>query len=186
MPTHGPSRRQALALAGCSLGLSRFFRAAENWDTAPRFSGKTLTGDAFNNQSLLGKVVLVEFWATWCPYCKRDAGPLNRLTIEFAKDGLLVLAVNVGESKRTVKDFLADHTRQGAIVLMQDTNLAAVFEAKSFPLYVLIDREGKIAGEQRGSGGEPALRRLLRKAGLESAPADDTPVELQSSPRRGA
>ena len=50
---------------------------------------------------------------------------------------------------------------------MENTNLAAMFAAKSYPLYVLIDSEGKIAGELRGAGGEEALRQLLRKAGLE-------------------
>jgi len=53
-------------------------------------------------------------------------------------------------------------------VLMEDTNLAAVFAAKSFPHYVLINREGRLVSEQRGAGGDPALRRMLRKAGLGS------------------
>jgi len=53
------------------------------------------------------------------------------------------------------------------IVLMENTNLAAMFAAKSYPLYVLIDAQGKIAGEQRGAAGEEALRELLKKVGLE-------------------
>jgi hypothetical protein len=67
---------------------------------------------------------------------------------------------------------------------MEDTNLAAVFEAKNFPLYVLIDRTGKLAGRQEGAGGEGALRHLLRKAALDSREDSGESFQLQSSPRQ--
>jgi thiol-disulfide isomerase/thioredoxin len=179
------SRRKALAITGYSLGISRLLRALDNSEAAPRFSAKTLAGEAFNNQSLMGKVVLVEFWATWCPYCRSDAEPLDDLAKEFEKDGLVVLAVDVAESKKAVRAFLERNPRKARVVLMEDTNLAAMFAAKSFPQYVLINREGRVVGQQNGAGGEAPLRRLLRKAGLESGGSEDAPVELRSSPRRG-
>jgi len=86
----------------------------------------------------------------------------------------------VGESKKKVKQFLEQSPRSSKVILMEDTNLAAVFEAKSFPLYVLIDRNGKLAGTQAGEG---ALRHLLRKAPLDSREDSGDGVELQSSPR---
>ena len=181
---HDISRRKALAIAGYSFAISRLMQAADGLEPAPHFSAKTLGGESFNNQSLAGKVVLVEFWATWCGYCRSDAGPLDDLTQEFQKDGLVVLAVDVAESKKTVQAFLASHPKKAKVIMMTDTNLAAMFAAKSFPHYVLINREGNVAGEQKGAGGESALRRLLRRAGLESKDDDDAPVELQSSPRR--
>jgi thiol-disulfide isomerase/thioredoxin len=179
------SRRRALAITGYSLGISRLLLAIDTSEPAPRFSAKTLAGEAFNNQSLMGKVVLVEFWATWCPYCSSDAEPVDDLAKKFEKDGLVVLAVDVAESKKTVKAFLERNPRRAKVVLMEDTNLAAVFAAKSFPQYVLINREGRVAGQQNGAGGEVALRRMLRKAGLQSGGGEDAPVELRSSPRRG-
>jgi thiol-disulfide isomerase/thioredoxin len=178
------SRRKALAVTALSLGISRLLPVANSSDLAPGFSGKTLTGEIFNNRSLLGKVVLVQFWATWCPYCRSDAGPLDDLAVEFERDGLVVLAVDVAESKKTVKTFLERNPRKAKVVLMEDTNLAAMFAAKSFPLYELMDREGRMAAEQKGAGGEAALRRMLRRAGLESGGNDDVPVELRASPRR--
>jgi hypothetical protein len=78
---------------------------------------------------------------------------------EFADRGLVVLAVNVLEPDQTVKRYLAEHPRLVPIVLTEDTNLAAI--------YVAADRDGNIAGEQRGAAGERGLRRLLRQAGLE-------------------
>ena len=165
--------------------MSRLLLAVETSEAAPRFSAKTLAGEAFNNQSLMGRVVLVEFWATWCPYCRSDAGPLDDLAKELEKDGLVVLAVDVAESKKTVRAFLERNPRKAKVVLMEDTNLAAVFAAKSFPQYVLINREGRVVGQQNGAGGEAALRRMLRKAGLESGGGEDGPVELRFSPRPG-
>jgi hypothetical protein len=50
---------------------------------------------------------------------------------------------------------------------MEDTNLAAMYAATSYPIYVVIDRDGNIAGTQRGAGGEEALRRLLARGGLD-------------------
>ena len=79
-----------------------------------------------------------------------------------------MLAVDVLESDQKVKKYLADHPRSVPIVLTKDTNLAAMYNAQSYPIYVVIDRDGNIAGEQRGAAGERALRRLLRRAGIEA------------------
>jgi thiol-disulfide isomerase/thioredoxin len=185
MPADFPTtRRNAIVISAYCLGMPRLLRALDTSEPAPRFSAKSLAGESFNNQSLMGKVVIVQFWASWCPYCRRDAGPLDDLAKEFEKDGLVVLAVDVGEPKKKVKAFLNENPRQAKIVLMEDTNLAAVFVAKSFPQYVVINRAGRVASQQNGSGGEAALRRMLRKAGLESGGGDDTHAELRSSPRR--
>jgi hypothetical protein len=53
-------------------------------------------------------------------------------------------------------------------VLTKDTNLGAMYNAQSYPIYAVIGRDGNITAEQRGAAGEAALRRLLRRAGLES------------------
>jgi len=133
----------------------------------PKFRATTMDGRKFDNAAVKGRVVLLQFWATWCQYCRRDQSAVDTISQEFAGKGLLVLAVNAGESKMKVKQYLADSPRAVPIVLMENTNLAALFGARSYPLYVAIDTDGNIAGESKGSGGEDALRRLLRKAGLE-------------------
>jgi len=142
--------------------------AISSREPAPRFHAKTLDGEVFTNESLKGKVVLLQFWTTWCPYCKEEQAIVDTLAHDFAGRGLVVLAVNVGESKKKVKQYLADSPRTCKIVITDDTNLAAMFAAKSYPIYVLIDRDGNIAGKQDGAAGESALRELLARAGLES------------------
>jgi thiol-disulfide isomerase/thioredoxin len=144
-------------------------------EPAPRFTARTTEGERFTNDSIKGKVVLLDFWTTWCPYCIEEASVVEKINHEFADKGLLVLAINVGESKKKVKQYLELHPRKCRIVLMEDTNLAAMYQATVYPIYVVIDREGNIAGTQRGAGGELALRRLLARGGMaaeeESEPA---------------
>ena len=135
-------------------------------EPAPRFHATTTSGEKFTNESIKGKVVLFEFWATWCGYCDHEAPYVDQVAKEFSGKGLIVLAIDVGESKKTVKRYLEAHPRGVPIVLMEDTNLAAMYQANVYPIYVLIDRDGTIAGTQRGAGGEQALRRLLMRAGL--------------------
>jgi thiol-disulfide isomerase/thioredoxin len=149
------------------------FAGDETGQPAPHFRAKTTAGDQFNNASVKGKVVLFEFWTTWCKYCEGEAGIVDDLAKEFAGKGLIVLAVDVLESDQTVKKYLADHPRTVPIVLTKDTNLAAMYNARSYPIYVVIDRDGNIVGEQRGASGERGLRRLLTRAGIEAKPDSD-------------
>lgn len=144
------------------------FAGDETGQPAPRFRAKTTAGDQFNNASIKGKVVLFEFWTTWCKYCEEEASLVDDIAKEFSGKGLIVLAVDVLEPDQKVKKYLAEHPRSVPIVLTKDTNLAAMYNAQSYPIYVLIDREGNIAAEQRGAGGEISLRRMLKRAGIES------------------
>jgi thiol-disulfide isomerase/thioredoxin len=144
------------------------FAGDDDGQPAPHFRAKTTSGETFNNDSIKGKVVLLEFWTTWCQYCHDEEPLVEQINREFAGKGLIVLAIDVAESKKTVKKYLEQHPRACRIVLTEDTNLAAMYQANSYPIYVAIDRDGNIAGEQRGAGGERALRRLLARAGIDS------------------
>ena len=146
------------------------FAADEEGQPAPRFHAKTTTGESFTNDSVKGKVVLLQFWTTWCPYCKKEQSLVDSIDREFAGKGVIVLAIDVAESKKKVRQYLQDSPRSCRVVLTEDTNLAAMYQANSYPIYVVIDRDGNIAAEQRGAGGERSLRRMLRKAGVEADP----------------
>jgi thiol-disulfide isomerase/thioredoxin len=151
-----------LALTLCA------FAGDETGQPAPRFRAKTTTGDQFNNESTKGKVVLFEFWTTWCKYCEAEADLVDDIAREFKGKDLIVLAVDVLEPDQKVKKYLAEHPRSVPIVLTKDTNLAAMYNAQVYPIYVLIDRDGNIAAEQRGAAGERGLRRMLKRVGLHS------------------
>src|SRR6266852_5801531 len=143
-------------------------------EPAPHFNATATSGEVFSNASIKGKVVLLEFWTTWCGFCKAEAPFVEKISHEYTDKDLLVLAIDVGESKKTVKKYLEQYPRTCRIVLTEDTNLAAMYQATVYPIYVVIDREGNVAGTQRGAGGEDALRRLIARAGIESPDADDS------------
>jgi thiol-disulfide isomerase/thioredoxin len=155
---HSISRRAALTVLSAANLL-----AIDTREPAPKFHAKSLDGEKFNNESVKGKAVLIEFWATWCPYCRRDQPAIDAIVEEYEPKGLIVLAVDVREPRKKVQKYLENSPRACKIVLMDDTNLTAMFAAKSFPFYVLIDQDGKIAGTHKGTAGEDGLRRMLRK-----------------------
>lgn len=150
------------------LAVSSILVMAKDRESAPRFNAKTMTGEKFTNDSLKGKVVLLQFWTTWCPYCRHEQSTIDDIQKEFAAQGLVILAIDVGESKKTVKKYLEENPRTVPIVLTEDTNLAAMFAAKSYPIYVVIDREGKLVDTQHGAGGDGPLRDMLQRAGLKT------------------
>src|SRR3979490_3507244 len=87
------------------------FAGPKTKEPAPRFNAKTLDGEKFTNDSVKGKVVLLEFWTTWCVYCFEEGGFVDQVNREFRDKGLIVLAVDVAESKKTVKKYLDQQPR---------------------------------------------------------------------------
>lgn len=145
----------ALATPACALNPPR--------EAAPNFRAKSIDGEQFSKDSLKGKVVFIQFWTTWCGYCRRDQPEIDELSREVAERGMVFLKVSVAESRSTVSKYLAGRPRTPKIVLNEDTNLPAMFQVSGFPHYVVIDKDGKIAGVHRGAGGADALRRILKK-----------------------
>src|SRR5260370_19524041 len=86
--------------------LTKQARATKAKEPAPRFNATATDGEKFSNVSIKGKVVLLEFWTTWCGFCAEEAPFVDRISREFAGKDLVILAVNVGESKKTVKKYL--------------------------------------------------------------------------------
>src|SRR5258705_9678744 len=95
-------------LLAAALGV---FAGSKAKEPAPRFNATTTTGEKFTNDSIKGKVVLLEFWTTWCGYCADEADFVDKIGHDFAGKGLLLLAIDVGESKKTVKKYLEQHPR---------------------------------------------------------------------------
>src|SRR5579859_8064816 len=104
-----------------SLAIVSASGGADGREPAPRFNAKTLAGEKFNNDSVKGRVVLLQFWTTWCPVCRGDQSLVDTIDSEFSSKGLLVLAVDVGESKKKVAKYLEESPRSCRIVLTEDT-----------------------------------------------------------------
>jgi thiol-disulfide isomerase/thioredoxin len=141
---------------------------------APALKAKAI--DALNPEgaeidlaSLRGKVVLLDFWTTWCAPCKREQPNLEKLHQEFGGQGVVVLGVNVGEDRSTVQDFLKKSGFTYPVVPVNDAaELIARLSVNAYPTMVLVDRDGNIASYEVGVRGEEALRPDLEKLGVHS------------------
>jgi len=135
---------------------------------AADFALKSIDGKPVTLQSLHGKVVLLDFWATWCVPCRNDLPILEKLHQEFKSKGLVLMGLDVGEPQAVVSKFLATAKLTYPIVLTAGTNVPASYSVTAYPTVVLIDQEGKIVLYHVGSGGEGALRDALAKLGVHS------------------
>jgi thiol-disulfide isomerase/thioredoxin len=152
------TRRSALVLGLAGIETAC---AQEPAELAPDFQGMTLDAKRFSRNSLRGKPVLIQFWATWCGYCRKDEPAIEALAEEY-RDRLTVLAVNMQEPEQKVRQYVAAHGRRSTIVLSSSTNLPAVFGVRGFPTYVYLDAESHVVAQKPGAQGEEGLRRLLR------------------------
>src|SRR3984957_8451126 len=119
-----------------------------------------------------GKVVLLDFWTSWCGPCKREFPIIEKLQKEFRSQGLIVLGVNVGEDKETV-DMI--HLTYPSLQLDADDEALKSLSVHAYPTLVLIDRTGKVALYDIGAKTEASLRAALAKTGIKSAPVPPKP-----------
>ena len=112
-----------------------------------------------------GKVVFLNFWATWCGPCRYEMPSMEKLYNEFKGDGLEILAINLGETAPVVKEFMEEYNLSFPVLLDKDNSVARIYGARSIPTTYLIDREGNILGMAVGARewDSDALRELFRE-----------------------
>lgn len=93
---------------------------------------------------LRGKVVYADFWASWCPPCRKSFPFLNKLSHDFSDQGLEIVGINVDERLSDAKEFLAQTPANFNIVIDPDQQCAAAFDLRGMPSSYLIDRNGVI------------------------------------------
>ena len=149
---------------------------ADSGARAPRFTAQTLDGETVSDTSLGGRMILPAILGDMVPALPQRRGGGERIERRFAGQGLVVLAVDVGEPELKDRSYLEAHPRSCRIALDEEEALSKQFGKHGIPYYVVIDREGRIAGTQNGAAGETSLLHLLNRAGLSS----------HSDPSRGA
>lgn len=131
----------------------------------PVFSGKTVNDQGkFDSTTLQGKVVLVNFWATWCPPCRKELPALMKLQEKYRDKGLVVVGVSMDEgSASSVGKFLA---KQKIIypVILGDGELTRGFGGViGVPATFLVDRKGELAIRFDGFASEDELQEVVEK-----------------------
>ena len=104
-----------------------------------------LRGNMFDLNSLRGNVVLVNFWATWCPPCVHEMPSMQRLTDHFGKQPFTILGVNMAEEKQDIAEFLQNRVSVSFPIIM-DKNGTALKNWKvfAFPTSYVLDKRGRI------------------------------------------
>jgi thiol-disulfide isomerase/thioredoxin len=127
-------------------------------DTLPDLAGFNLEGKL--PDSLKGKVVIVDFWASWCAPCAKSFPVLDELQKKYG-NRLVIVAVSVDEKKAKMDNFLAKHSVSFTVVRDADQKLVAVAEPATMPTSFVLDGDGKIRFLHNGFYGEDTRKEYI-------------------------
>jgi thiol-disulfide isomerase/thioredoxin len=133
---------------------------------APAFEVTALDGSKFNLDAMGGRVVLIDFWATWCGPCNAELPHLQRIAKEFAGQPLVIISVSWDADEAKWKEFVAKHEMTWVQYRDADHRLSDSFGINAIPHYFTIDSDGVLTAEMLGEGAdvEGKLKKLVAKA----------------------
>jgi peroxiredoxin len=132
---------------------------------APAIRATLVDGRQIGPEELRGKVVLVNFWATWCPYCRHEMPDMERFWQDYRSQGFEILALSQDDSPAVVRDFLAKEGYHFPAAMMEAGHASALGEVSRLPTSFIIDRRGqvrkKISGQVHYARLEDLVKPLL-------------------------
>ena len=141
----------ALACSAASCKKTERSRVVED-GKAPDFTLTDINGKNITLSALRGKVVLVEFWATWCPPCKDAVPEMNKVYDTYKDKNVQVLAISLdqgGDVASKVRSFVREH-RIHYPVLIDDKKVYVTYGVGNVPVIFIIDKDGKVAKKHIG------------------------------------
>jgi peroxiredoxin len=117
---------------------------------APDFTLRVLDGPNLRLQEQRGKVVLVNFWATWCGPCRKEMPHLNRIADKYRSSGLVLLGINVDDDARNAADLAAKLGVKFPVLFDTDKKVSKLYDLNSMPSTLVIDRNGRVRYLHRG------------------------------------
>ena len=125
------------------------------------FALLNLTGQQIFLSDFRGKVVIVTFWATWCPPCRTEIPELNNVYLDLKGEGVEVLAIDVRESHDVVNEFVQDMGMNYPVLLDSRGHLAYAYGVRGIPTSFFIDRQGILREMRVGGVTEEMIRSIL-------------------------
>ena len=111
---------------------------------APGFDVKTLQGDEISLDQLSGKIVVMDFWATWCGPCRNSVPELKALTKKYSSSKLALISFSADNDEQAWRDFIAKHDMEWPQYWDRDGRVRNAFGVNAFPTYLVVDEEGFI------------------------------------------
>ena len=136
----------------------------------PQFTLTTLDGQYRSSEDLVGKVVVFDFWATWCGPCRMAIGELRELAKKFRNEPVVVLSISADSNEGTLRKFIQSEKMDWPQYWDRDHRLRSLFGVNAFPTYLVVDQEGIMRKLQTGAGGfqldvvEGQIKKLLKQA----------------------
>lgn len=152
-------------------------------DLAPRFTVKTLDGETLSSDALKGKVVLLDFWATWCGPCLQALPALEEIRKKNTGKPFVLVGVSADFESKTLEQFLKKRGIPGPQVWNgMRGDLTRMFRVSTFPTYVVLDAEGRIV--YRGRGWRRGVSDRALEAAVEKALASAPKTRVMGEPAR--
>ncbi len=131
---------------------------------APDFKLLGISGKVWRMSEHRGKVILLDFTTTWCPYCLKDIPFLKKIYAKYKDQGLEFVSINIQESQKKVVSFAEKHSIPYPVLLDPDGTAGMSYGVRGFPTKVLIDRDGTlICWMCNNDTLEKYLQKLLKK-----------------------
>ena len=119
-------------------------RVVEAGDRAPKFSITTESGQKITSNDFNGKLLMVNFWATWCPPCVEEMPSLNQFAQTMGPQGVTVLGVSVDRNEKAYRDFLSRNRLAFQVARDPEENISSSYGTFKWPETYLINKEGKV------------------------------------------
>jgi peroxiredoxin len=111
---------------------------------APDFTLESLDGDAITLSDLKGQVVIIDFWATWCSPCVEALDHLQQIHEQYADQGVVVLAIDIEETREEIASFVADRGYTMIVLLDRDSRVSELYGVQGIPHTLVVDQEGEL------------------------------------------
>jgi thiol-disulfide isomerase/thioredoxin len=131
-------------------------------ELAPDFLATTLQGDQISLKQFAGKMVVLDFWATWCPPCRAAIPELKELQKKYASDRLVVVSVSGDSDEREWKDFVAKHEMNWIQVRDSNREVGDKFRVRAIPTYVVINEDGAVQTRIVGKNPQESIVHRLK------------------------
>ncbi len=144
------SSMRILLSAALMLGASAAVPAVATKAAAPDFTLRTMEGPNLRLQEQRGRVVLVNFWATWCGPCRQELPQLNKLYDKYRGSGFVLLGVNIDDDARTATELATKLGVRFPVLLDTDKKVSRLYDMSAMPATLMIDRDGRVRYIHRG------------------------------------